>query len=47
VPGVKPHLASKGLQQEEIVLIDEGPARPVQDFGSVAVVLSAGKHFYN
>jgi hypothetical protein len=44
---VKPNLASKGLQQEEIVLMDGGPARPAQDFVSVAVALRAGKHFYN
>jgi len=47
VRGGKPNLASKGLQQEEIVLMDGGPARPAQDFGSVAVALRAGKHFYN
>ena len=47
MPGVKPRLASKGLQQEEIVLIVEGPARPVRDFGSAAMALSAGKQFYS
>jgi hypothetical protein len=40
-------LASKGLQQEKIILIDEAPARPLQDFGIVAMVLSAGKHSYS
>jgi hypothetical protein len=37
VPEVRPHLASKGLPQEAIVLIGEAPPRPVQDFGSVAM----------
>ena len=35
LPLVRPHLASKGLPQEAIARIDQVPARPLQDFGTV------------